>query len=86
MKMERSSPIEVEIDCQGDGGLPLYWRDPAGDVHACEELDVPGVRLAGTLCGLDVPESGACEADGLVVTCPACTRVLVLAMTVANDR
>jgi hypothetical protein len=77
--------IEIYIDYRGDGGLPLYWRDPDGHVHACEALEAPGVRLAGTLCGLDVPENGACEADGLVVTCPGCTLELVLAMTVAND-
>jgi hypothetical protein len=54
-------------------GWPIHWMDHEGIVHACEQLDVRGGKIAWTLCGSDVADNAAyVESDLMEVTCKTC--------------
>jgi hypothetical protein len=62
--------IERAID-----GLRILWTDRGGVTHRCERAELfPGVKIAWTDCGIDLPEDDAAylPGDGDEVTCPKC--------------
>jgi hypothetical protein len=56
-------------------GWPLHWKDSFGTVHACEQTESSGTRVAWTICGKDVTDNAVYVAERFdEVTCAKCER------------